>query len=469
MSRLRILLVAIACLTVALAAVPQGSAAAPDSALRRYPYLTDLVKRSVTINWATTTAITSGRVTYGRQGVESCSAHTVDATRQTIVVRSTSEYQWRASLTGLARDAAYCYRVGGSSKDLLGSDPTPTFHTQVPRRSSTPYSFAVLGDWGEVDSHGQNPNQAAVLSELAASDARFAVTTGDVAYPDGSQQNYGDLVQTGSDTSAIFGPDFWTVAGDHIAMFNVLGNHGLKDTTLINWPEKRAANGSKGRYRMETYCCVNGTFSKDYPSAWYAFNAGRARFYVLDATWSNANLGDGSLYENDYDAHWTVNADEYTWLENDLDRHPAAVKFAFFHFPLYSPNSTEASDPYLQGLAPRLEGLLASGGVDIVFNGHAHVYSRSVPSAGGRPVTYVTGGGGGRLEPVSKCGAPVAYAIGWSYSSDVHGSACGPASRPTSISQVFHYLLVTVDGTKVTVTPINADGQSFDVKTYTFS
>jgi hypothetical protein len=469
MPKLRALLATIACLTVAFAAMPQSSSATPDSALRRYPYLTDLVKRSVTVNWATTTAITSGRVTYGQQGVEGCSAHSATASRTTIAVKSTNEYQWQASLTGLARDATYCYRVQGGGRDLLGNDATPTFRTQVPRTSNAPYSFAVLGDWGEVDSHSQNPYQAAVLSELAASDARFAVTTGDVAYPDGSQQNYGDLVQTGSDTSAIFGPDFWTVAGDHIAMFNTLGNHGLKDTTLINWPEQRATNGSKGRYRMETYCCVNGTFSKDYPSAWYAFNAGPARFYVLDATWSNANLGKSSIYGNDYAAHWTVSADEYLWLQNDLSTHPAAMKFAFFHFPLYSPNSTEASDTYLQGPAPRLEGLLANGGVDIVFNGHAHVYSRNDPSAPGMPVTYVTGGGGARLQPVSKCGAPIAYAIGWSYSSDTHGSTCGSASRPTTITQVFHFLLVTVDGNQVTVTPTNAAGQIFDVQTYTFS
>jgi hypothetical protein len=462
------LAVAIACLAGVLMALPPGSSAAPDPALRRYPYLTDLVKRTVTVNWATTTAITTGRVTYGRQGVESCSAHGVDASRQTIAVKSTSEYQWRANLTGLTRGATYCYRISGGGKDLLGSDPTPTFRTQVSRASGTPFSFAVLGDWGQVDSHSQNTYQAAVLRELAATDARFAVTTGDVGYPDGSQQNYGDLVQTGSDTSAVFGPNFWTVVGDHVAMFNTLGNHGLKDTTLINWPETRAAASSNGRYRMETYCCVNGTFSKAYPSAWYAFNAGAARFYVLDATWSNANLGSGSLYENDYDAHWSVTSDEYRWLQHDLSTHAAALKFAFFHFPLYSPNSTEASDTYLQGPSPKLEGLLASGGVDIVFNGHAHVYGRGTPSVSGAPVTYVTGGGGGRLEPVSKCGAPIAYAIGWSYSSSTHGSTCGPAPRPTSLDQVFHFLLVTVDGNQVTVTPTNAAGDTFDVQTYTF-
>lgn len=81
-------------------------------------------------------------------------------------------------------------------------------------------------------------------------------------------------------------------------------------------------------------------------------------------------------------------------------------------------------------------------------------------------MTYVTGGGGARLQPATRCDAPVAYAVGWSYSSG--GSACGPAPRPTSTDQVFHFLEVTVDGTRVTVAPTDSQGRSFDVQTYDF-
>src|SRR5205085_1596967 len=59
-----------------------------------------------------------------------------------------------------------------------------------------------------------------------------------------------------------------------------------------------------------------------------------------------------------------------------------------------------------------------------------------------------------------------AYAMGWSSNG---GSACGAAPRPTSVSQVFHFLLVKVSGTQVTVTPIDSLGNKFDAKTYTFS
>ena len=218
---------------------------------------------------------------------------------------------------------------------------------------------------------------------------------------------------------------------------------------------------------MDTYCCSNDTSSKSYPSEWYAFDAGRARFYVLDATWSNSNVGDADLYENDYDAHWTSSRAEYQWLANDLASHPRSVSFAFFHFPMYADNAHETSDPWLTG-SSHLEGLLGRYGVDIVFNGHAHIYQRNRASATGMPVSYVTGGGGGRLAPVSDCSSIDQYAIGWSYSSGTHGSDCGSAPRPSTIDRVFHFLLVTVSGTQVTVTPTDELGRTFDVKSYSF-
>jgi hypothetical protein len=130
-------------------------------------------------------------------------------------------------------------------------------------------------------------------------------------------------------------------------------------------------------------------------------------------------------------------------------------------------NATETSDPWLHG-SGHLEELLGDHGVDIVFSGHAHLYERNAASAPGMPVTYVSGGGGGRLEPVSSCTPIDQYAIGWSYSSSTHGSACGTATRPTAIDQVFHFLLVHVDGTSVTVTPTDEQGRTFDVQTYDF-
>ena len=218
-----------------------------------------------------------------------------------------------------------------------------------------------------------------MLSESPRAAHGSRVTTGDIAYDGGTQTNYGDLAQTGANVSTVFGPSYWTVPGDTIPMFNAPGTTGLNSCRPDQLARGRAVATSEGRYAMQTYCCTNGTQSKSYPSAWYAFDAGPARFYVLDAAWANSNVGTADIYENDFDNHWTPARGEYKWLAQDLEAHPGGLKFAFFHFPLYS-DSTEASDTFLNG-ADHLEGLLADNGVDIVFNGHAHIYERNVPAA----------------------------------------------------------------------------------------
>ncbi len=468
MRSIRVVVVVVLIATATLATVRSpGASATPSGSLRRYPYLTDLVKRNVTVNWATTTSAASGTVQWGSASGR-CAAHRTNASKTSITVGATSEYQWKAKLTGLRRGERYCYRIFDGSTDLLGTDATPSFRAQIARRSTTPFSFEVFGDWGQVDGGGNNGPQADLMSEIAASDTTFALTTGDTAYPSGSQTNYGDLVQRGADTSAVFGPSFWTKAGDEIPLFNAQGNHGMNATSLVNWPQDRAVAASKGTYEMQTYCCANDTDPASYPSSWYAFNAGPARFYVLEASWANSNVGDADLYENDYDAHWTASRAEYRWLRNDLETHHRRLAFAVFHFPLYADSATEGSDPWLHG-SGGLEHLLGAHGVDVVFNGHAHIYERNRPSAAGMPVTYVTGGGGARLEPATRCGAPVAAALGWSYSSSTHGSSCGSLPRSTTIDQVIHFLLVSVNGSSVTVAPTDELGRTFDVQTYSFS
>jgi hypothetical protein len=463
--------VCIAALALLGLALP-GVAAAYEPQLTRYPYLTDAVGSTATVNWATDRSRTSGRVKYGEVGVESCAAHVLTASRTSITVNGVGQYQWRAQLPSLRPGARYCYRVEFGTAtpviDLLGADPSPTFPAQLPAGSAEPFSFAVLGDWGAAGDAeaGADNRQADLMTQLAGSGVRFAVGTGDTAYPSGTQTNYGDLRQTGANVSGVFAPQHWQKVGASIPFFNATGNHGFNSTFLSIWPQATAASSSSGRYAMETYCCVNGTNSASYPSAWYAFDAGNARFYVLEATWSGSNDGTADEYKNDYDAHWTPSSAEYQWLENDLRTHSSQLKFAFFHFPMYSSNATELSDTWLRG-PNSLEGLLARNGVDIGFSGHAHNYTRNVKPSDDSLVTYVTGGGGARLQPATRCDAPVAFAVGWSYT--IGGSSCGAAARPTSIDQVFHFLKVSVDGAKVTVAPTDSLGRTFDVQTYDFS
>ena len=182
------------------------------------------------------------------------------ASRVTISVNGIFEYQWKANLA-LPAAGTYCYRPYLGSVDLLGTNVSPQFKSQVPLGSTEAYSFAVFGDWGQVDANGQNPDQANLMRQIANSGVRFAITTGDNGYPSGSQGNYGDLQQTGAATSAIFGPSFWAGVGGSTALFPVIGNHGLARSDanhphLANWPQDAAVATSSGRYQKDTYCCV---------------------------------------------------------------------------------------------------------------------------------------------------------------------------------------------------------------------
>ncbi len=467
------MLLAAVIMLLAVSATPSLAASTYNSHLRRYPYLTDTVGSYATINWGTDQFLSTGGVRYGAVASEPCTAHYVPAVRNTITVNSVPEYQWSAMLN-LAPDTKYCYRVyQGSSPateiDLLGADASPSFVTQVPAGSTEPYSFVVFGDWGYVDSTGANPYQASLMSLIAKSGARFAVTAGDNGYPTGTQTNYGDLVQTGSGISGVFGPSFWKLPGSSTPIFPASGNHGLSvsDTLqplLLNFPETRAVALSGGRYVKETYCCIDGTTSAAYPSAWYAFDAGLARIYVLDAAWSEANIGTASSpYQVDHDYHWTTTSPEYLWLQSDLAAHPSALKFAVWHYPLYTDDNNIPSDTYLHG-SSGLEGLLKQYGVNLAFTGHSHTYERNLADATGLP-SYVNGGGGAVLTTLGTCTSLDAYGISF----NPKGKACGSASLPTSADQVYHFNSISVNGTHVTVSPMNSLGQTFDVQNYDFS
>jgi hypothetical protein len=470
--------------------------------------VTDLTQTSAVVTWATNPDI-HGTLYYGPLG--NCTANSIPVASGMITqVRvspnppttypSRYDYQSSVSVANLNPGTAYCYEVFGSDAtavDLLpASQPYGTFTTLDPADTSSakPLTFDVVGDFGETSDRGSNTptsvntNQAAIDSLIGSSGARFTVAVGDIAYNDGGNYNYGDLEQTGSSVGApnlteisdVFGPNYWPLTGG-IPMFAADGNHGQNSNVLTTWPESATASSSGGKYTMEQYSSVDGISTASYPSDWYAFSSGNVRFYILDGSWTDANVGTAAgsacpytsgtnnckTYQVDADTHFLPGDEEYQWLVSDLHAHPGGIKLAFFHFPLRSDNATQDSDIYLQ---QDLEPLLAQNGVDIAFSGHAHDYERNTTAGPNTILSYVTGGGGGVIQPVAGkgCSPWDAYAIGWSYSAG-KGSKCGTATAPTSDAQAYSFLKVTVSGYTVTVDPVNAAGQTFDTQTYTFT
>ena len=498
---------------VVLAGLPALAGAATAVTLTRAPYVTDLTTTSAYVDWAIGGQQTAGSVMVQKapasgvcptsiawnasQEITSPTSDPLVSGSSTsaswkVTVGTTTEYQAETPVTGLLAATRYCYAVysshSSSAKELW---PVQTFTTLAPAGTSAPVTFDVLGDTGENLSNTGvaypnllNVGEQSIYQEIGQSGAQFLLMAGDVAYNGGTETTYGDLTQTGVDVSDIFGPSYLPQA-DGVPTFVADGNHGQTSDDLRIWPEPKTVAASKGVYSYGAPPAQVDGITTSSPSDWYAIQDGQVRVYVLDAAWADASVGtttgaactpftsDCLQYQADHDEHWQTTSTEYKWLQADLAAHPGGVKMAVFHYPVRSVNNTQPTDPYLSGLT----SLLAANGVQVAFNGHAHTYQRFVPSAGGL-ASFVTGGGGGILEPVDgngdiqgACQAAKAqysvYAVGWNPTTST-GSACGSASVPTSPMQVFNYLKVTVNGGQVTVNAVNAAGVTFDTTTFNY-
>lgn len=172
----------------------------------------------------------------------------------------------------------------------------------------------------------------------------FALIAGDVIYDKGADTEY---------DRGYFQPYAGLI--DHLPFFPVPGNHDI------------VTDGGK-------------PFKQN-------FYLPRGNFYY-DFFW-------GETHVIGLDSNKVADPEQKRWLETAL-KAPARWKIVYFHHPAFS--SAEYGDtPSVQ---LHWVPLFEQYGVDLVFNGHAHGYERTVPING---VTYVvTGGGGAPLYPVGR-------------------------------------------------------------------
>src|ERR1035437_1064295 len=106
---------------------------------------------------------------------------------------------------------------------------------------------------------------------------------------------------------------------------------------------------------------------------YYTFKKGNVQFFALDS-----NYMDPAQLE---------------WLDRQLSGSDATWKICYFHHPLYSHGKFHGSDLDLRA---QLEPMLPKYGVDVVLNGHEHVYERVNPQQG---INYFVLGNSGELRP----------------------------------------------------------------------
>jgi len=106
---------------------------------------------------------------------------------------------------------------------------------------------------------------------------------------------------------------------------------------------------------------------------YYTFKNGNVQFFALDSNY--------------------MDPVQMEWLDRQLAGSGATWKICFFHHPLYSHGKFHGSDLDLRA---RLEPMLVKYKVDVVLNGHEHVYERVKPQQG---IYYFVLGNSGELRP----------------------------------------------------------------------
>jgi uncharacterized protein (TIGR03437 family) len=305
-------------------------------------------------------------------------------------------FHHRVHLNNLSEATRYQYLVYGDG-ETLGPGDEPAFRTAGPGA----FSFLAFGDSG-TGGTAQRRLAARMLLEQVS----LAVHTGDVAYMNGSFEQflnhhfdvYRDLLQ-------------------RVPLFPSLGNH-----------EYYTADAAP-------YLALHETPTAGVPASdlgrYYSFDWGNVHFVALDSNrpLREAARGSGAMLR---------------WLEDDLRATTKFWKIVYFHHPPYAwgPNSGDSLSALVR---EHVVPILERHGVQVVLDGHEHSYQRSLPILRGEAVPegegivyLTTGGGGGGLYPVHPHPLLAAGAI------------------------QYHYLRVTVEGSRLIAVAVGPDGGELD-------
>ncbi|HEX3150130.1 MAG TPA: metallophosphoesterase family protein, partial [Gemmataceae bacterium] len=346
------------------------------------PYLQYPTQTSITVMWETFVA--------GNSAVEfGPSSTTLKKVEQADEVTI-----HEVKLNGLEPETKYIYRVSSSAPD--GTTVTSSlyqFMTAVKPESA--FSFAVIGDTQK------NPKMTAKVAKVMYDRRPHFVV------------HCGDVVDNGPDKAEwvheLFGPcaDLFARA----AVFPTIGNHEKNHAWYYKY------------------------FSLPDPEYRYRFRYGNADFFVVD---TNKSVKPES--------------EQYKWLDAELANSDATWKFVYHHHPAWTSDEDDYGDtrkgPGRFGdLNTRnLVALYEKHRVDVVFNGHIHLYERTWPIRMGKVdrkngIIYVTsGGGGGKLEDAG----PI------------------PTWFKAQLRVDFHCCYLNVQGSRLEFQAFDHNGQLFD-------
>ena len=235
------------------------------------------------------------------------------------------------SLTDLEEGATYYFRVGDAQRGWWSETGT----VRVADGSDN-VTFLHMTDPQSQNERQYNRAWAKVLESAFENypDADFIINSGDLVDHGDNQKQWAWMFNTGSDY--LMNTYMMPASGNHEGM----GTNATDNFfALPNLPEQDKTGG-----------------------VYYSFDYNNVHIAVLNT--------------NNLDSKEALSADQISWLKKDMLESDADWKFVMLHKALYSQGSHYADDDVI-AMREQLGVLMPELGIDMVFQGHDHVYLRT--------------------------------------------------------------------------------------------
>ena len=235
------------------------------------------------------------------------------------------------TLTGLEEGATYYYRVGDAGRDWWSE----TGKLRV-ADGSKDVTFLHVTDPQSQNERQYNRAWANVLENAFEKypDTDFIINSGDLVDHGDNQKQWAWMFNTGADY--LMDTYMMPASGNHEGMGT---NATVNYFVLPNVPQQDTSSG-----------------------VYYSFDYNNVHIAVLNT--------------NNLAADESLSADQVEWLTDDMLKSDAQWKFVMLHKALYSQGSHYADDDVC-AMRAQLGALMPTLGIDMVFQGHDHVYMRT--------------------------------------------------------------------------------------------
>ncbi len=309
----------------------------------RGPYLNSATQTSVHIKWRTSAA-TNSVVQFGM----------VNGTLNQTASDAALVTDHDVLVTGLIADTKYFYSIGASlpATETYAVGNNYYFSTLPIKGVDRVTRIWAIGDCGN-NSSNQLDVRNSYMQYAGSNHTDIMMLLGDNAYGDGKDEEYQSEFFPQYQDSLLRNVVLWPAPGNHDYANNASrqNDHNIPYNSIFTLP----TNGESGGVPSGT-------------EAYYSFDYANIHFLSLDSYGKDSNRY--FLYD--------TSGPQVQWIKRDLAANTQKWTIAYWHHPPYTSGSHSSEiEGDLKAIRERFIRILERNGVDLILNGHSHVYERS--------------------------------------------------------------------------------------------